>query len=96
MIVGKSMAGRAQSIRKMGFTLRSSLSWIRPMAAAVIAYAVLGWTEIWQWGGIFAATYVMELIAVYLSLPTGPISAGHDEESDNGPERKMPKIKRKF
>ena len=89
------MAGGSQSIRKMGFTLRSSLSWIRPMAAAVIAYAVLGWTEVWQWGGIFAATYLMELIAVYLSLPTGPVSVEYDE-SDNESGRKMPKMKRKF
>ena len=90
------MAGRSQSIRKMGFTLRSSLSWIRPMAAAVIAYAVLGWTEVWQWGGIFAATYLMELIAVYLSLPTGPVSDEYEEDSGNESGRKMPKIKRKF
>ncbi len=90
------MAGRSQSIRKMGFTLRSSLSWIRPMAAAVIAYAVLGWTEVWQWGGIFAATYLMELIAVYLSLPTGQIGDEYEEGSDNESGRKMPKIKRKF
>ena len=90
------MAGRSQSIRKMGFTLRSSLSWIRPMAAAVIAYAVLGWTEVWQWGGIFAATYLMELIAVYLSLPTSPVSDEYGEESDDESGRKMPKMKRKF
>lgn len=65
------------------------------MAAAVIAYAVLGWTEVWQWGGIFAATYLMELIAVYLSLPAGPVSNEYDE-SDNESGRKMPKMKRKF
>ena len=66
------------------------------MAAAVIAYAVLGWTEVWQWGGIFAATYLMELIAVYLSLPTGPNGDGYDEGSDSESGRKMPKMKRKF
>tara|TARA_B100000902_G_C26914998_1_gene718772 strand:- start:261 stop:461 length:201 start_codon:yes stop_codon:yes gene_type:complete len=66
------------------------------MAAAVIAYAVLGWTEVWQWGGIFAATYLMELIAVYLSLPTGQIGDEYEEGSDNESGRKMPKIKRKF
>ena len=91
------MAGRSQSIRKVGFTLRSSLSWIRPMAAAVIAYAVLGWTEIWQWGGIFVATYLMELTAVYLSLPTGSIDDGdYEEDSGSGSGRKMPKMKKKF
>ena len=96
MIVGSSMAGRSQSIKKMGFTLRSSLSWIRPTAAAVIAYAVLGWTEVWQWGGIFATTYLMELVAVYLSVPTGTVSDEYEDDSENESGRKMPKIKRKF
>ncbi|MED5306676.1 MAG: hypothetical protein VX942_04550 [Candidatus Thermoplasmatota archaeon] len=94
------MAGRSQSIRKVGFTLRSSLSWIRPMAAAVIAYAVLGWTEIWQWGGIFVVTYLMELTAVYLSLPTGSIDDDYEDDSGSGSGsgsgRKMPKMKKKF
>ena len=71
-----NMAKRAKAIRKMGFTLRSSLSWIRPTAAAVIAYAVLGWEEDWQGGGIFLATYLMEIVAVYLAVP----SSGDDDD----------------
>ena len=86
----------------MGFTLRSSLSWIRPTAAAVIAYAVLGWEEVWQWGGIFLATYLMEIVAVYLAVP----SSGDDDDDylddDEGSEgsgkkrKKLPRLKRKF
>ena len=96
LLLGGVMARRSQSIRKVGFTLRSSLSWIRPVAAAVIAYAVLEWTEIWQWGGIFVATYLMELTAVYLSLPTGSIDDDYEEDSGSGSDRKMPKMKKKF
>ena len=95
------MAKRSKAIRKMGFTLRSSLSWIRPTAAAVIAYAVLGWEEVWQWGGIFLATYLMEIVAVYLAVP----SSGDDDDyldDDEGSEgsgkkrKKLPRLKRKF
>ena len=95
------MAKRSKAIRKMGFTLRSSLSWIRPTAAAVIAYAVLGWEELWQWGGIFLATYLMEIVAVYLAVP----SSGDDDDDylddegseSNGKKRKrLPRLKRKF
>ncbi len=95
-----NMAKRSKAIRKMGFTLRSSLSWIRPTAAAVIAYAVLGWEEVWQWGGIFLATYLMEIVAVYLAVP----SSGDDDylDDDEGSEgsgkkrKKLPRLKRKF
>ena len=97
------MAKRSKAIRKMGFTLRSSLSWIRPTAAAVIAYAVLGWEEVWQWGGIFLATYLMEIVAVYLAVPS---SGDGDEDDyyddDEGTEgsgkkrKKLPRLKRKF
>ena len=96
------MAKRSKAIRKMGFTLRSSLSWIRPTAAAVIAYAVLGWEEVWQWGGIFLATYLMEIVAVYLAVP----SSGDDDDDylddDEGSEgsgkkrKKLPRLKKKF
>lgn len=96
------MAKRSKAIRRMGFTLRSSLSWIRPTAAAVIAYAVLGWEEVWQWGGIFLATYLMEIVAVYLAVP----SSGDDDDDylddDEGSEgsgkkrKKLPRLKRKF
>ena len=95
------MAKRSKAIRKMGFTLRSSLSWIRPTAAAVSAYAVLGWEEVWQWGGIFLATYLMEIVAVYLAVP----SSGDDDDyldDDEGSEgsgkkrKKLPRLKRKF
>ena len=95
------MAKRSKAIRKLGFTLRSSLSWIRPTAAAVIAYAVLGWEEVWQWGGIFLATYLMEIVAVYLAVP----SSGDDDDyldDDEGSEgsgkkrKKLPRLKRKF
>ena len=96
------MAKRSKAIRKMGFTLRSSLSWIRPTAAAVIAYAVLGWEELWQWGGIFLATYLMEIVAVYLAVP----SSGDDDDDylddDEGSEgsgkkrKKLPRLRRKF
>ena len=95
------MAKRSKAIRKMGFTLRSSLSWIRPTAAAVIAYAVLGWEEVWQWGGIFLATYLMEIVSVYLAVP----SSGDDDDyldDDEGSEgsgkkrKKLPRLKRKF
>lgn len=97
-----NMAKRSKAIRRMGFTLRSSLSWIRPTAAAVIAYAVLGWEEVWQWGGIFLATYLMEIVAVYLAVP----SSGDDDDDylddDEGSEgsgkkrKKLPRLKRKF
>ena len=97
-----NMAKRSKAIRKMGFTLRSSLSWIRPTAAAVIAYAVLGWEELWQWGGIFLATYLMEIVAVYLAVP----SSGDDDDDylddDEGSEgsgkkrKKLPRLKKKF
>ena len=96
-----NMAKRSKAIRKMGFTLRSSLSWIRPTAAAVIAYAVLGWEEVWQWGGIFLATYLMEIVAVYLAVP----SSGDDDDyldDDEGSEgsgkkrKKLPRLKKKF
>ena len=95
------MAKRSKAIKKVGFTLRSSLSWIRPTAAAVIAYAVLGWEEVWQWGGIFLATYLMEIVAVYLAVP----SSGDDDDyldDDEGSEgsgkkrKKLPRLKRKF
>ena len=97
------MAKRSKAIKKMGFTLRSSLSWIRPTAAAVIAYAVLGWEEFWQWGGIFLATYLMEIVAVYLAFP----GSNDDDEDDfydddedaegSGKKRKkLPRLKRKF
>lgn len=97
-----NMAKRSKAIKKVGFTLRSSLSWIRPTAAAVIAYAVLGWEELWQWGGIFLATYLMEIVAVYLAVP----SSGDDDDDylddDEGSEgsgkkrKKLPRLKRKF
>ena len=96
-----NMAKRSKAIKKVGFTLRSSLSWIRPTAAAVIAYAVLGWEEFWQWGGIFLATYLMEIVAVYLAVP----SSGDDDDyldDDEGSEgsgkkrKKLPRLKRKF
>lgn len=96
-----NMAKRSKAIKKVGFTLRSSLSWIRPTAAAVIAYAVLGWEEVWQWGGIFLATYLMEIVAVYLAVP----SSGDDDDyldDDEGSEgsgkkrKKLPRLKRKF
>ena len=96
------MAKRSKAIRRMGFTLRSSLSWIRPTAAAVIAYAVLGWEEVWQWGGIFLSTNLMEIVAVYLAVP----SSGDDDDDylddDEGSEgsgkkrKKLPRLKRKF
>ena len=95
------MAKRSKAIRRMGFTLRSSLSWIRPTAAAVIAYAVLGWEEVWQWGGIFLATYLMEIVAVYLAVP----SSGDDDDyldDDAGSEgsgkkrKKLPRLKKMF
>ena len=95
-----NMAKRSKAIKKVGFTLRSSLSWIRPTAAAVIAYAVLGWEELWQWGGIFLATYLMEIVAVYLAVP----SSGDDDDyldddegsEGSGKKRKKPRLKRKF
>ena len=97
-----NMTKRSKAIKKVGFTLRSSLSWIRPTAAAVIAYAVLGWEEVWQWGGIFLATYLMEIVAVYLAVP----SSGDDDDDylddDEGSEgsgkkrKKLPRLKRKF
>ena len=96
-----NMAKRSKAIKKVGFTLRSSLSWIRPTAATVIAYAVLGWEEVWQWGGIFLATYLMEIVAVYLAVP----SSGDDDDyldDDEGSEgsgkkrKKLPRLKRKF
>ena len=97
------MAKRSKAIRKMGFTLRSSLSWIRPTAAAVIAYAVLGWEELWQWGGIFLATYLMEIVAVDLAVP----SLGVDDDDDYFDDdkvsegsakkgKKLSRLKRKF
>ena len=98
-----NMAKRSKAIRKMGFTLRSSLSWIRPTAAAVIAYAVLGWEEVWQWGGIFVATYLMEIVAVYLAVPSSGDDDGDDYyDDDKGAEdsgkkkKKLPRLKRKF
>ena len=97
------MAKRSKAIRKMGFTLRSSLSWIRPTAAAVIAYAVLGWEELWQWGGIFLATYLMEIVAVYLAVPGSDDDDEHDYYDDDGDaegsgkkRKKLPRLKRKF
>ena len=98
-----NMAKRSKAIRKMGFTLRSSLSWIRPTAAAVIAYAVLGWVELWQWGGIFLATYLMEIVAVYLAVP-GSDDDDEDDYYDNDGDtegsgkkrKKLPRLKRKF
>ena len=65
-------------VRRMGFTLRSSLSWIRPTAAAVIAYAVLDLVELWQWGGVFILIYLMEIVSVYLAVPS---SDGDDSVS---------------
>ena len=98
-----NMAKRSKAIRKMGFTLRSSLSWIRPTAAAVIAYAVLGWEELWQWGGIFLATYLMEIVAVYLAVPGSDDDDEHDYYDDDGDaegsgkkRKKLPRLKRKF
>ena len=95
------MAKRSKAIRKMGFTLRSSLSWIRPTAAAVIAYAVLGWEEVWQWGGIFLATYLMEIVAVYLVVPSSDDDDDYldDDEGSEGSgkkRKKLPRLKRKF
>lgn len=97
------MAKRSKAIRKMGFTLRSSLSWIRPTAAAVIAYAVLGWEELWQWGGIFLATYLMEIVAVYLAVPGSDDDDEDDYYDDDGDaegsgkkRKKLPRLKRKF
>ena len=97
------MAKRSKAIRKMGFTLRSSLSWIRPTAAAVIAYAVLGWEELWQWGGIFLATYLMEIVAVYLAVPGSNDDDEDDYYDDDGDaegsgkkRKKLPRLKRKF
>ena len=97
------MAKRSKAIRKMGFTLRSSLSWIRPTAAAVIAYAVLGWEEVWQWGGIFLATYLMEIVAVYLAVPGSDDDDERDYYDDDGDtegsgkkRKKLPRLKRKF
>ena len=97
------MAKRSKAIRKMGFTLRSSLSWIRPTAAAVIAYAVLGWEEFWQWGGIFLATYLMEIVAVYLAVPGSDDDDEDDYHDDDGDaegsgkkRKKLPRLKRKF
>ena len=98
-----NMAKRSKAIRKMGFTLRSSLSWIRPTAAAVIAYAVLGWEEFWQWGGIFLATYLMEIVAVYLAVPGSDDDDDDDYHDDDGDaegsgkkRKKLPRLKRKF
>ena len=98
-----NMAKRSKAIRKMGFTLRSSLSWIRPTAAAVIAYAVLGWEELWQWGGIFLATYLMEIVAVYLAVPGSDDDDEDDYYDDDGDaegsgkkRKKLPRLKRKF
>ena len=96
------MAKRSKAIKKVGFTLRSSLSWIRPTAAAVIAYAVLGWEEGWQWGGIFLATYLMEIVAVYLAVPGSDDDEDdyYDDDGDaegSGKKRKkLPRLKRKF
>jgi hypothetical protein len=98
-----NMAKRSKAIKKVGFTLRSSLSWIRPTAAAVIAYAVLGWEELWQWGGIFLATYLMEIVAVYLAVPGSDDDDEHDYYDDDGDaegsgkkRKKLPRLKRKF
>ncbi|MGB1777151.1 MAG: hypothetical protein ACPHIY_01445 [Candidatus Thalassarchaeaceae archaeon] len=94
------MSGRSKMIRKMGFTLRSSLSWIRPTAAAVIAYAVLDLVELWQWGGVFILIYLMEIVSVYLAVPS---SDGDDYENESGlsgemskGKKKLPKLKKKF
>ena len=91
-----NMAKRSKAIRKMGFTLRSSLSWIRPTAAAVIAYAVLGWEEVWQWGGIFLATYLMEIVAVYLAVPSSGDDDDYldDDEGSEGSGKKRKKLPR--
>ena len=98
-----NMAKRSKAIKKVGFTLRSSLSWIRPTAAAVIAYAVLGWEELWQWGGIFVATYLMEIVAVYLAVPGTDDDDEDDYYDDDGDaegsgkkRKKLPRLKRKF
>ena len=98
-----NMANRSKAIKKVGFTLRSSLSWIRPTAAAVIAYAVLGWEELWQWGGIFLATYLMEIVAVYLAVPSSDDDDEDDYYDDDGDaegsgkkRKKLPRLKRKF
>ena len=98
-----NMANRSKAIKKVGFTLRSSLSWIRPTAAAVIAYAVLGWEELWQWGGIFVATYLMEIVAVYLAVPSSDDDDEDDYYDDDGDaegsgkkRKKLPRLKRKF
>jgi hypothetical protein len=98
-----NMAKRSKAIKKVGFTLRSSLSWIRPTAAAVIAYAVLGWEELWQWGGIFLATYLMEIVAVYLAVPGSNDDDEDDYYDDDGDaegsgkkRKKLPRLKRKF
>lgn len=98
-----NMAKRSKAIKKVGFTLRSSLSWIRPTAAAVIAYAVLGWVELWQWGGIFLATYLMEIVAVYLAVPGSDDDDERDYYDDDGDtegsgkkRKKLPRLKRKF
>ena len=95
------MAKRSKAIKKVGFTLRSSLSWIRPTAAAVIAYAVLGWEEVWQWGGIFLATYLMEIVAVYLAVPSSGddddyLDDDGDAEGSGKKRKKLPRLKRKF
>lgn len=99
-----NMAKRSKAIKKVGFTLRSSLSWIRPTAAAVIAYAVLGWEELWQWGGIFLATYLMEIVAVYLAVPGSDDDDDEDDYYDDDGDaegsgkkrKKLPRLKRKF
>lgn len=85
------MSGRSKMIRKMGFTLRSSLSWIRPTAAAVIAYAVLDLVELWQWGGVFILIYLMEIVSVYLAVPS---SDGDDYDNEGGLWGKCPKERR--
>ena len=69
----------------------------------MIAYAVLGWEELWQWGGIFLATYLMEIVAVYLAVPGSDDDDERDYYDDDGDaegsgkkRKKLPRLKRKF
>ena len=87
-------------MEKAGFVLRSSLSWIRPAAATLIAYVVLDWNEYWQMAAVFLLTYLMELITVYLSMPSSIEDTDFDEDETGKASKekksKLPKIKKKF
>ena len=87
-------------MEKAGFVLRSSLSWIRPAAATLIAYVVLDWNEYWQMAAVFLLTYLMELITVYLSMPSSIEDTDFDEDetekASKNKKSRLPKIKKKF